>query len=62
MPPNIVNTTGAITNRINKIGVIYGGALEGEELGPQRVRQIKPTILLTPSIPNYVTGGLRAIA
>ncbi len=62
MPPNIINTTGAITNMINKIGVIYGGALEGEELGPQRVRQIKPTILLTPSIPNYVTGGIRAIA
>lgn len=60
MPPSIINTTGAITNVINKIGVTYGGALESEEMGPQRVRQVKPLILLTPSIPTYITGGLRA--
>lgn len=62
MPSNITNTTGAITNRVNAIGVVYGTSLEGEEQGAQTVRQVQPPILLTPSIPNYVTGGLNATA
>lgn len=54
MPGYIVNTSGAITNVINKIGIVAGMPSEGEDVGPQRVRQIKPKILLTPSIPAYL--------
>lgn len=61
MPPFIVNTTGAITNVINNIGVSLGGKLESEESALHRVRANPPKILLTPSIPTYLSQVTRAL-
>ena len=54
MPLPLINTTGAITNLINNIGVSIGGSLESEELGVHKVRAAPLPILAIPSIPNYL--------
>ena len=53
VPQNMINTTGAITNMVNAIGLSQS-SVESDELGVQKARQVKPPILLTPSIPQYI--------
>lgn len=52
-PPNIINTSGAITNFVNSMGFSQPN-VESGEIGAQKARLVKPPILLTPSIPQYL--------
>ena len=60
LPPALINTSGVITNLVNKVSVGASGGLESGELGVQRTRLIKPPILLTPSIPTYISQGAQS--
>ena len=60
MPMRILNTTGAITNMVNIISLSPGSTLEAEESGPHRVRANPPRILLIPSIPTFISQGVRS--
>lgn len=58
LPINLINTTTAITNINNKVVIGKNTSLESSEFGIGKIRQAPIPILLVPSVPEYVKGGI----
>lgn len=58
LPITLINTTTAITNINNKVIVGKNTSLESSEVGIGKVRAAPLPILLVPSIPEYIKGGV----